>query len=658
VTDGSSNSASANYTVTSGAATKIVLSGSSGSLASGTTRTLTATIEDAAGNTVTSGPDSTDSITFSQTTGTGSVTGLASGPASAGVATDTVTGNLAGPVTLKASGTINGATTSSNTLTFSVTPGTATQIVLSGLTTSLASGSTRTLTATIEDAAGNTVTSGPDSTDSITFSQTTGTGSVTGLTSGPASAGVATDTVTGNLAGPVTLKASGTINGATASANTLNFTVVAGSASSVTIVSGSGQSATVGAAFTNPLIALVSDAKGNPVSGATVTFAAPGSGASATFANATPTTGANGQASSGTVTAGTTAGSYSVSASASGATSVSFGLTNSPGAASKLAFTTQPSSGTNVTAGAATTLAVSVEDANGNVETADTSTTVTMTIGNNPGSSALTCTNTGGKGPVTVAAGVASFTCSLNKAGSSYTLSATSTPAHGTATTNSFNIVASSAAAVAVASGSSQSATVGAAFTNPLVALVTDANGNPVSGATVTFTAPSSGASGTFANGTATTTATTGANGQATSSTFTAGTSAGSYSVSAAASGATSASFSLTNNPGAAAKVVFTTQPSGTGTKNTSFAQQPVVTVEDSNGNRVTTDNSSQVMLALNNPNNVNSVALTCTPNPLTVTGGVATFAGCQITKAGTFSLTATDGSLTSATSGTILLGN
>ncbi len=197
-------------TLTFGTATQIVLSGSAANLASGTTRTFTATIEDAAGNTVTSGPDSTDSITFSQTTGAGSVTGLTTVAASGGVATDTVTGNVAGSVTLQASGTVNGSAKNSNTLTFSVTFGSATQIVLSG-GSSLVSGSSETLTATIEDAAGNTVTSGTDSSRSVTFAKTTGAGSVTGLGASTASAGVATKSVTGSTAGAVNLTATATL---------------------------------------------------------------------------------------------------------------------------------------------------------------------------------------------------------------------------------------------------------------------------------------------------------------------------------------------------------------------------------------------------------------------------------------------------------------
>ncbi len=68
-----------------------------------------------------------------------------------------------------------------------------------------------------------------------------------------------------------------------------------------------------------------------------------------------------------------------------------------------------------------------------------------------------------------------------------------------------------------------------------------------MSGASVTLTAPSSGASGTFSNGTDTITATTGTNGQL-SENFTANFIGGSYTVGATTPGATSpADFSLLN---------------------------------------------------------------------------------------------------------------
>jgi hypothetical protein len=99
--------------------------------------------------------------------------------------------------------------------------------------------------------------------------------------------------------------------------------------------------------------------------------------------------------------------------------------------------------------------------------------------------------------------------------------------------------------------GSGQSAQLDTAFATLLSATVLDNNGNPpTSPVTVTFTALglAGGASGTFANGTATTTAATNASGVATASVFTANGTAGSYTVAATAPNVTgTADFSLTN---------------------------------------------------------------------------------------------------------------
>jgi hypothetical protein len=110
-------------------------------------------------------------------------------------------------------------------LSFTVVAGAVAEIVLTGATTDLPSGTARTLTATLRDAAGNTVTSGPHSTLSVTFAQTAGDGAVTGLGSVSAVAGVATLDVTGSAAGSVTIRATTTSPDLTS--NTLTFTVVA-----------------------------------------------------------------------------------------------------------------------------------------------------------------------------------------------------------------------------------------------------------------------------------------------------------------------------------------------------------------------------------------------------------------------------------------------
>jgi hypothetical protein len=115
---------------------------------------------------------------------------------------------------------------------------------------------------------------------------------------------------------------------------------------------------------------------------------------------------------------------------------------------------------------------------------------------------------------------------------------------------------------------------------------------------------------------------------------------------------ATSATFPVTVGP--AAQLAFSTQPGG-GTSGATLATQPKVSVEDSGGN-VVTGNSSAVTLAIGSQPGTGA-ALSCTRNPVTASSGVASFAGCKITgKAGSYTLKATDGSLTSAASSSFTL--
>ncbi|MCU1296130.1 MAG: Kelch motif [Acidobacteriaceae bacterium] len=169
------------------------------------------------------------------------------------------------------------------------------------------------------------------------------------------------------------------------------------------------------------------------------------------------------------------------------------------------------------------------------------------------------------------------------KTAGTQSITATDT-AHSTFTGSQTGITVNAATAnsIAATAGTPQSAPVGAAFGTPLQAPVKDAFNNPVANATVTFTAPTSGASGKFANNTNTTTATTNSSGVATASAFTANTTTGSYTVTASTSGvATPASFSLTNTAGPATKFVVSAPASAT-------AGTPIsvtVTAQDSNGN-------------------------------------------------------------------------
>ncbi len=113
------------------------------------------------------------------------------------------------------------------------------------------------------------------------------------------------------------------------------YTVVVGAPATVTLVSGSGQSAAVGTAFAQPVKVRVADTGGNPVEGATVTFAAPSSGASGTYTSPTVTTGPDGVASV-SVTANARTGTWQGSATMAGVTSAAtFSLTNTPAPAKK-----------------------------------------------------------------------------------------------------------------------------------------------------------------------------------------------------------------------------------------------------------------------------------------------------------------------------------
>jgi hypothetical protein len=108
-----------------------------------------------------------------------------------------------------------------------------------------------------------------------------------------------------------------------------------------------------------------------------------------------------------------------------------------------------------------------------------------------------------------------------------------------------FNSGGSATGSIVASAGTPQSAVVNTAFTTALQATVKDSGGNAVSGAAVTFAAPTSGPSGTFG---ASATVNTNSNGVAIAPTLTANATTGGYTVTASvASVATSASFSLTN---------------------------------------------------------------------------------------------------------------
>ena len=134
-------------------------------------------------------------------------------------------------------------------------------------------------------------------------------------------------------------------------------------ATALEVVSGDGQSAQVGNALANPLVVQVNDQNGDAFAGATVSFTTTGG----TLSTASATTGANGQAST-SLTLPNTAGEYTVTASVSGLTDVTFTATAS--AVPLVATTLEIVSGDNqsgvVSTALANDLVVRVLDQNSN----------------------------------------------------------------------------------------------------------------------------------------------------------------------------------------------------------------------------------------------------------------------------------------------------
>lgn len=294
----------------------LTMTSSTANLASGAARTLTAELRDAFGNVVTS--DNSTVVTFAKTAGAGSLTGLSTATASSGIASKSVTGNLAGSVTVTASA--SGLT--SGTTTFTVTAGAATHLTFTSATGTLTAGASRVLTAEIRDVNGNVVTS--DSTTVVTFAAASGPGTVTGLGMATAASGVASKTVTGNAAGSVTISASA--SGLAGDSST--FTIAVGAGDHL-IVTSSTAALVTGA--TRAITAEIRDASNNVLTAdnsTVVTFAqTAGSGSIGGAGSATAAAGV----ASRTVT-GAAAGSVTITASGTSLTSGSatFTVTAAP----------------------------------------------------------------------------------------------------------------------------------------------------------------------------------------------------------------------------------------------------------------------------------------------------------------------------------------
>src|SRR5205809_610433 len=317
-------------------------------------------------------------------------------------------------------------------------------------------------------------------------------------------------------------------------------------------------SATVAGATISPAVQVTAvDAGGNAVPSFTgsVTVALGSNPGGSTLGGTTTVAAVNGVASFSPLTLDKTGTGYALTTTATGLNpATSSGFTITPGAATQLGFGTQPST---TVAGQQITPAVKVRalDAFGNVATGFTG-AVAIALGSKSGGSMLRGTT-----PVAAESGVATFSVSLNKAGTGYTLT-TSASGFTPVTSTAFDITPGTATQLAFTQ--QPSATVAGAAISPAVQVTAvDAAGNAVPSFTGSVTvALGSNPGGSTLSGTTTVAA---VNGVASFSPLTLDKTGTSYALTATAAGlnpATSSGFNIT--PGAATQLVFGTQPSTT----------------------------------------------------------------------------------------------
>jgi len=473
-TDGSLVGAdSSAFNITPGAAAKLVFTSQPpASTASNAAFAATVKIEDAAGNVVTG---NTSTVTLTLTGGTaGAVLTGGSVAAVAGVATfPNLKVDKAG-AGYKLHST-DGSLTAADSSAFGITPGAAAKLVFTAQPPATSISSTAfSATVKIEDAAGNVVTG---NTSTVTLALTGGTAGAL-LTGGSvaAVAGVATfpNLKVDKVGTSYKLHAT---DGSLTAADSSAFSITPGAAATLVFTTQPPASSISSTAFSATV--KIEDAAGNVVTGntSTVNLALTGGTAGAVL------TGGSVAAVAGVATfpnlkvdkVGTSYQLHATDGTLAAADSSAFNIT--PGAAAKLAFTTQPpASSVSSTAFAAT---VKIEDAASNVVTGNTS-TVTLTLTGGTVGAVLT------GGSIAAVAGVATFSnLKVDKVGTGYTLHATDGSLTAT-DSSAFNIIVGAASVISYTVQPS-SAVTGASIAPAIVVHVQDAGGNPVSADGITL---------------------------------------------------------------------------------------------------------------------------------------------------------------------------
>jgi adhesin/invasin len=420
-----------------------------------------------------------------------------------------------------------------------------------------------------------------------------------------------------------------------------------GTATQITMVTQPSATAASGTAFALQPVLQVRDAQGNVVSvaGFTVTAALNTVSGSGTLGGATSVvTSAAGVASfAGLFINGTTPSSFTLAFSVpflTGVTSSTIALT--PGAATQMTITTQPSASAASGVAFAQQPVIQLKDAAGNAVSV-AGTVVTAAIATGGGALGGTVTAS------TNASGVATFfNLAITGTAGDRTLNFSSGALIG-ATSSAVTVTASGSPQLALTTQPSAAPASGIVFAQQPVVQLRDALGNAVNQAGVVVTAAIASGAGTLGG---TLTATTNASGVAIFTNLMITGTIGNQALVFSAAGYTSVTSSIVAlGAGTATQVTINTQPSATAASGVAFALQPVLQVRDAQGNAVSVSLTVTATISsgsgtLNGPTSVVTSAL-----------GVATFAGLFINgTAGNFTLLFSVPSLTGATSSTIVL--
>jgi len=505
---------------------------------SATPTSISVTVRDASGNFVADGTV----VTLTTTAGT---LGNAAPTTTNGVASTTLTSpSLVGTATVRA--TVGGI---SNTVSVAIVPGAVDDIVLSATPSNLSAdgASTSTIQATVLDANDNAVADG----ETITFSITAGTGTLSSSTATTINGVAAVTYTASDTAGTETVTAKATNN----TSETVDITLVASAVGSVDIAAGS-DNIVAGSATPTSISVTVRDASGNFVADGTVVTLTTTAG---TLGNAAPTT-TNGVAST-TLTSPALVGIAAVRATVGGI-SDTVSVTIVPGSVDDIVLSATPA---NLAAdGASTsTIQATVLDANDNAVADGEIITFSITAGTGTLSS-LTATAING---------VAAVTYTASDTAGTETVTAKAT--NSTSETVDITLVASAVGSVDIAAGS-DNMVAGSATPTSISVTVRDASENFVAdGTAVTLTTTA----GTLGNAAPTTT-----NGVA-STTLTSPTLVGIATVRATVGGISN-TVSVTIVPGAVDDIVLSATPSNLSADGASTSTIQA-TVLDTNDNAV-----------------------------------------------------------------------